>query len=79
MEPTRAMAWTCPGCRTRHERLIPAGTSDGQLLEVTCGACGAGFDATAVVRGGPGRPSSIYGVPWLGRAPKGGEHPTPEP
>jgi hypothetical protein len=64
-EDTRQMEWTCPACRTRNARPVPARTPDGELLEVTCAACGAGFEATAVVR-----PPSVFGVPWLG-SPRG--------
>lgn len=65
MSQSRRMEWTCPKCRQRNERPIPEDTVDGNLLSVVCKACGADYDATAVVRGRPGRTPAVYGVTWV--------------
>ncbi len=65
MSNTRQMEWTCPKCRTRNARPIPANTPDGKLVAVTCESCQADYFATAVVRTPPGRPTSVYGVTWV--------------
>jgi rubredoxin len=65
MSETRPMEWTCPKCRTRNAHPVPENTVDGKLLPVRCQACGAGYHATAVLRGEPGRKPSLYGVTWV--------------
>jgi hypothetical protein len=65
MNGTRRMEWTCPKCRARNARPVPENAAEGSLLPVTCQPCGAGYHATIILRGEPGRRPSVYGVAWV--------------
>ncbi len=65
MRNTLTMDWTCPKCRARNTRPIPANTPDGKLVAVTCASCGAAYYATAVVHAQRGAAPAVYGVTWV--------------
>jgi transcription elongation factor Elf1 len=65
MNRTREMYWTCPKCRKPGLQHIPHDTTDGKLITVTCEACKASYEATAVERSYPGHSSAWFGVAWI--------------
>lgn len=60
------MSWTCPDCRARHETVIDPDAEPGEIVNVTCQACGTQHEASVFFPlRRPGKVRMTVGVVWL--------------
>jgi ribosomal protein S27E len=60
------MNWTCPDCRARHETVIHPDAEPGEIVNVTCQACGTQREASVFFPlRRPGKARMTVGVVWL--------------